>query len=85
MALYHVITEHKQKRFNNVRDIGYHENSFSNNFFSEIFLKIKNIAFKSFNYGFHLSMVLFVDKLNGLLFERFRISDTFCFSILFWS
>jgi len=36
------------------------------------------MAKKSFNHDFHLSKVRLADKLNGLLFEKFRDYDTSC-------
>jgi hypothetical protein len=78
IALNHVFAEQKQRRFNLVRDINYHENFLFNNLESELFWKIKDMAIKSFHHDFHLSKVWLADKSNGLLFERFQDSDTFC-------
>ena len=77
MALNHVTFEQKQRRFKLFKDLNFAENLLRNNFSSDIFLKIKEMAVRSFHHDFHLSKVRLAGKFNRLLFEKFQDSDSF--------
>ena len=77
IALNHVIYEQKQRRFQLSKDLNSVENFLRNNLPSDIFMRIKEMAIRSFRHDFHLSKVRLVDKFNKLLFENFQDSDVF--------
>jgi hypothetical protein len=77
MALNHVISEQKQKRFKLCKGLNSVENLLRNNLPSDIFLKIKDMALRSFRHEFHLSKVRLADKFNRFLFEKVQDSDVF--------
>ena len=77
MALNHMTSEQKQRRFKLSKDLNFVENFLRNNLPFNIFLRIKEMAVRSFHYDFHLSKVRLVDKFKRLLFEKFQDSDTF--------
>ena len=77
MDLNHMTSEQKQRRFKLSKDYNFFENFLRNNLPFDIFLRIKEMAVRSFHHGFHLSKVRLVDKFNSLLFEKFQNSDTF--------
>ena len=77
MALNHMTSEQKQRRFKLSKDLNFVENFLRNDLPSDIFLRIKEMAVRSFHHDFHLSKVRLVDKFNRLLFEKLKDSDTF--------
>ena len=77
MALNHVVSEQKQRRFQLSKDLNSVETLVRNNLPSDIFMRIKEMPIRSFRHDFHLSKVHLVDKFNKLLFEKFQDSDVF--------